>query len=457
MADEDDMAKVDDVEHEYGKQQEEVWMESHNVEATTRRKKFEFEDDFDRVMSADGSKIQTNEYIDTSIRKSQKFPISKLGKMTKEVGYVPDILSRHLMQSQGQNSNCEIGDMNGPKKPNQIKEQVWVKGCGLNSETCLRDDVDWASNMGPNKVNKSLEAGNDVEIREMEIDKAKEVELNQRSRGCKMVEEGEGIQRSMGSLVSKEDEVDWRCRVSMMPEKEEGNRSSRGCLLSVEDEENRNSRGNWLVEMDELNRRSRGCMMAEEGEGIRRMGSLMSKEVDRSCRFSLMPKEEEGSRSSRDSSMSVEDEENQKFKSSLLAEEDELNRRSRGSMLAEKGEGMRRCMGSLMFEEDEVDRSCRVSLMPEEEGNRKSKGSVLHEEGEVDEVNQRSMGRSSQLEDLSEEKSFWQGFESESGKLKRWMGREERKRKKQRKKRLRSCSFVYKNSSKVVQQRKGEK
>ncbi|GKV52906.1 hypothetical protein SLEP1_g59459, partial [Rubroshorea leprosula] len=83
-ADEDDMAKADDVGLDHGRRQEESWMESYNVETTARRKKFEFEDDIDRRMSVDGSDIQANEYVESSIGKSQKFPISKLEETAKE-------------------------------------------------------------------------------------------------------------------------------------------------------------------------------------------------------------------------------------------------------------------------------------------------------------------------------------------------------------------------------------
>ncbi|GKV41635.1 hypothetical protein SLEP1_g49141 [Rubroshorea leprosula] len=54
-------------------------------------------------------------------------------------------------------------------------------------------------------------------------------------------------------------------------------------------------------------------------------------------------------------------------------------------------------------------------------------------------------------ETSSIENSFWQGFESESGQLKDWMGRREVRSKKQRVKRMRSCSVVYKNSRRVIQ------
>ncbi|GLT90270.1 hypothetical protein SLE2022_082130 [Rubroshorea leprosula] len=48
-----------------------------------------------------------------------------------------------------------------------------------------------------------------------------------------------------------------------------------------------------------------------------------------------------------------------------------------------------------------------------------------------------------EVEVHSEEQSFWQGFESESGQVKAWMGKSERKSRKQRRKRIRSCSYVY--------------
>ncbi|GLT78962.1 hypothetical protein SLA2020_504770 [Shorea laevis] len=54
-------------------------------------------------------------------------------------------------------------------------------------------------------------------------------------------------------------------------------------------------------------------------------------------------------------------------------------------------------------------------------------------------------------EDDGQEQSFWQGFESESGELKGWMGRRERKPNKQRRKKTRSCSVVYKKSRREVQ------
>ncbi|GLT32978.1 hypothetical protein SLA2020_076050 [Shorea laevis] len=112
-----------------------------------------------------------------------------------------------------------------------------------------------------------------------------------------------------------------------------------------------------------------------------------------------------------------------------------------------------------MPEEEEVDRSSRGSLIPEEgEVNQRSRGSLMAEVDEMGEGNQTSKGSLVRLEDLSEQESFWQGFENESGQLKKWMGRKERKIKKQKKKkRLRSCSFVYKKSSNRVQPKKVDK
>ncbi|GKV06521.1 hypothetical protein SLEP1_g18404 [Rubroshorea leprosula] len=53
---------------------------------------------------------------------------------------------------------------------------------------------------------------------------------------------------------------------------------------------------------------------------------------------------------------------------------------------------------------------------------------------------QRGDGSFVGVETHGEEQSFWQGFESETGQVKAWMGRTERKSKKQRRKRMRSCS-----------------
>ncbi|GLT84311.1 hypothetical protein SLE2022_025470 [Rubroshorea leprosula] len=366
-ADDDDMAKANDVGDDHGKRQAESWKESYNVDITARRKKFEFEDDIDGMMSADGSNIQAYGYNETSIGKSQKLPISKSEETAEEVGYVPDNLSMHLMQKQGQNSNCENDNLIGPNYPNRAIEEKWVKGCGLEPQACLRDDEDWASYMGPNKGIKSYEADDDVEISETENDKPEEDEVNWRSRG---------------SLMPEEDGVNRRSRGSWIPKDDEEKLTSRGSLVHAEDEANRRNWDSLINKDDEVNRRSRG---------------------------------------------------------SLRPEEEEANRTSKGSLMHVEGEANSRLGGSVMFEKDE--------------GKQRSRGNLMSEEDEGHNVNQRSKGSLSRLEDLSEEKSFWQGFESESGQLKAWMGRKERKIKKQKKKRTRSCSSVYKNSRKVVQPR----
>ncbi|GKV01589.1 hypothetical protein SLEP1_g14135 [Rubroshorea leprosula] len=366
-ADDDDMAKADDVGEDHGRRQEESWRESHNVETTARRKKFEFEDDADRMMSADGSNIQAYEYIEESMGKSQKFPISKLEETAEEVGYVPDSLSMHLMQRQGQNSNCENGNLIGPNYPNRAIEEMRAKGCGLESQACVRDEENWAPYLGPNRGNKSYEDEDYVEISQTEKDKLEEDEVDRRSRGSVMSEEDEVNRRSRGSWIPEEDEAKQTSRGSLVHEEDEANRRNWDSLINEEDEENRRCRGSWRSEEEEANRTSKGSLMHVEGEANPRFG------------------------------------------------------------------------GSVMFEKDE--------------GNQRSRGSLMSDEDEVDNVNQRSKGCLSRLEDLSEEKSFWQGFESESGHLKAWMGRKERKIKKQKKKRTRTCSSVYKNSSYVAQPR----
>ncbi|GLT85842.1 hypothetical protein SLE2022_040170 [Rubroshorea leprosula] len=63
-----------------------------------------------------------------------------------------------------------------------------------------------------------------------------------------------------------------------------------------------------------------------------------------------------------------------------------------------------------------------------------------------EEEEQRGDGSFVGVEIHGEEQSFWQGFESETGQVKAWMGRTERKSKKQRRKRMRSCSYVYQKS-----------
>ncbi|GKV50270.1 hypothetical protein SLEP1_g56982 [Rubroshorea leprosula] len=154
---------------------------------------------------------------------------------------------------------------------------------------------------------------------------------------------------------------------------------------------------------------------------------------------SLIPEEDEAKRTCKGSLVHVEDEAIRRNWVSLINEEVDVNRRSRGS---------------LRPEEDEANWTSRGRLMQVEgEANRRRKGRLMSEEDEVDDVNQRGKGSLSRLEVLSEENSFWQGFESESGQLKAWMGRKERKLKKQKKKRTRTCSSVYKNSKIVVQPR----
>ncbi|GKU94304.1 hypothetical protein SLEP1_g7819 [Rubroshorea leprosula] len=163
--DDDDMARDNDVEHGSGNKLEEDWKESHKEEVKANRKKFEFEEDTEGMMSVDGSNVQTdNEYIDASIGKSQKFPSTS--------------------KSLGQNSNCKNGEMNGPTNLIQLNEKEWDKGCRLDLQACLRDDEDWALNMGPNKTNKVHEDENDVVVRDKDIDGFEEEEVNQRNKGC---------------------------------------------------------------------------------------------------------------------------------------------------------------------------------------------------------------------------------------------------------------------------------
>ncbi|GLT87749.1 hypothetical protein SLE2022_058140 [Rubroshorea leprosula] len=295
-ADEDDMAEADDVGHDHQRKQEESWMESYNVETTARRKKFEFEDDTDRMMSADGSNIQANEYIESSIGKSQKFPISKLEETAEEGGYVLDSLNMHLMQNQGQNSNCENDNLIGPNYPNWSKKEKWVEGYGLDPQACLRDDEDWAFYMGPNKGNKSYEAKDDVEISETEKDKLAEDEVNRRSRD---------------SLIPEEDEVNRKSRGSLILEEDEAKRTSKGSLVHVEDEAIQRNWVSLINEEDEVNRRSKK---------------------------SLRPEEDEANRTSRGSLMHAEGEANRRFWGSVMIENDEGNQRSRGSLMSEEDE-----------------------------------------------------------------------------------------------------------------------
>ncbi|GLU04963.1 hypothetical protein SLE2022_220890 [Rubroshorea leprosula] len=299
------MARADDVEHDRGRRQEESWMETYNVEATARRKKFEFEDDIDRMMSAVGSDIQANEFTESSIGKSQKCPISKLVETAEEGGYVPDSLSMHLMQNQGQNSNCENGNLIGPIYPNRSKEEKWVKSCGLDTQACLREDVDWGSYSGPNKGNKSYEDEDDVELSETDKDRFEEDEVNRRNRD---------------SLAPEEDEVNGRSRGSLIPKEDETKRTSKGRLVHVEVEA---IRRNWVSlrnEEDEVNRRSRGSMRPEEDE------------ANRTCKGSLMHAEGEA---------------NRRFWGSGMIEKDEGNQRSRGNWMSEEDEGFESESGQL--------------------------------------------------------------------------------------------------------------
>ncbi|GKV41384.1 hypothetical protein SLEP1_g48927 [Rubroshorea leprosula] len=363
----DDMAKADDVIDDHGRGQAERWRESLNVDITARRKNFEFEDDIDRMMSVDGSNIQAEKFFEVSVGKSQKSPISKPEEMTEEVGYVPDSLSMQLMQNQGQNSNCEIGDSIGPKHLKRAIEENWGKACGLEPRAGMGDDEDWASYLGPNKGNKPYVAGDDVEISEMEKDKIEEDKVKRRSRGSLMAEVEEVNRRSKGSWVPEDDVVKLTSRGSVVHVEVEANRRNWESLINEEDEESRSCRGSRRPEEEEANRTSMGSVMHVERESKSGPG---------------------------------------------------------GSVMSEKGEG-----------------------------NLRSRGMVMSEEEEVHSVNQRRKGSWSRQEDFGEENSFWQGFESESGQLKTWMGRNERKIKKPKKKKSRPCSSVYKNSRIVVQPR----
>ncbi|GLT88058.1 hypothetical protein SLE2022_061000 [Rubroshorea leprosula] len=70
----------------------------------------------------------------------------------------------------------------------------------------------------------------------------------------------------------------------------------------------------------------------------------------------------------------------------------------------------------------------------------------IEDKSENEEEEQREDESFVGTENHGEEQSFWQGFESETGPVKAWMGRTERKSKKQRRKRMRSCSYVYQKS-----------
>ncbi|GKU98541.1 hypothetical protein SLEP1_g11532 [Rubroshorea leprosula] len=261
--DDDDMAKADDGIEGHGRGQAESWMESFNVDITARRKKFEFEDDIDRMMSADGSNTQAEKFFEASVGKSQKSPISKSEEMTE--GAI---------------------------------EEKWGKGCKLEPQAGLRDDEDWASYLGPNKGYKSYVAGVDVEISETEKDKIEEDEVKRRSRGSLMAEEVEVNRRSRGSwipeddvekltsrgslvhaedeanrrnweiLINEEDEEIWKSRGSLRHEEEEANRICKGSLMHVEGEAKSRLRGSVMFEKDEGKQRSRGRLLSEEDEGF---------------------------------------------------------------------------------------------------------------------------------------------------------------------------------------------
>ncbi|GLU14950.1 hypothetical protein SLE2022_314870 [Rubroshorea leprosula] len=84
----------------------------------------------------------------------------------------------------------------------------------------------------------------------------------------------------------------------------------------------------------------------------------------------------------------------------------------------------------------------KVGKVKDAEVERGKSKDTCDKEGEE----QRGEGSSVGMEAHSEDQSFWQGFESESGQVKAWMGRSERKLNKQRRKRIRSCSYVYQRS-----------
>ncbi|GKU92387.1 hypothetical protein SLEP1_g6121 [Rubroshorea leprosula] len=171
-ADDEVKARADDV------------TENQEVEVTVRKKKFEFEEDKDSRLSADGSNIQiNNEYNDASSGNSQKLLISVQGETAEGGSYVPHSLSMQLMQSQRQYSNCENGIINGPAISNQQLQQVGGKVGGLDSQPCLRIEGSWASSMGLNKTNSLHEGQDEVEVRDKELDKADVDEMHRRSKG----------------------------------------------------------------------------------------------------------------------------------------------------------------------------------------------------------------------------------------------------------------------------------
>ncbi|GLT36780.1 hypothetical protein SLA2020_111360 [Shorea laevis] len=61
------------------------------------------------------------------------------------------------------------------------------------------------------------------------------------------------------------------------------------------------------------------------------------------------------------------------------------------------------------------------------------------------------------LHTAEQEVAFWRGFESESGDEQEWMGRRQRKSKRSKKKKIRSCSSVYKEEGKEKQVIKPDK
>ncbi|GKV19934.1 hypothetical protein SLEP1_g30130 [Rubroshorea leprosula] len=70
---------------------------------------------------------------------------------------------------------------------------------------------------------------------------------------------------------------------------------------------------------------------------------------------------------------------------------------------------------------------------------------------------ERDRAASTNLHDDEQESTFWKGFESESGNEQEWMGRRQRKPKRSKKKKIRSCISVYKEEGKEKQEIKPDK
>ncbi|GLT45068.1 hypothetical protein SLA2020_189290 [Shorea laevis] len=109
--------------------------------------------------------------------------------------------------------------------------------------------------------------------------------------------------------------------------------------------------------------------------------------------------------------------------------------------------------GDRILSSKEVDGNVETTGPTQLWNNKAIKGSLIQKIPEEE----RDRAALTDLHAAVEEFAFWKGFEGESGYEQEWMGRRQRKPKRSKKKKFRSCSSVYKEEGKENQEIKPDK